>query len=37
VGGFALWFGTTPTVTPELRALIEADLDPFAAKREPVT
>ncbi len=37
VRGFALWFGTTPTVTPELRALIEADLDPFAAKREPVT
>jgi shikimate dehydrogenase len=26
VRGFALWFGTTPTVTPELRALIEADL-----------
>ena len=37
VRGFALWFGMTPAVTAELRALIEADLDPFAAKREPVT
>ena len=26
VRGFALWFGKTPTVTPELRALVEADL-----------
>ena len=26
VRGFALWFGKTPKVTPELRALIEADL-----------
>ena len=26
VRGFALWFGTTPTVTAELRALVEADL-----------
>jgi shikimate dehydrogenase len=26
VRGFSLWFGVTPTVTPELRALIEADL-----------
>ena len=26
VRGFALWFGTTPTVTTELRALVEADL-----------
>ncbi len=26
VRGFALWFGQTPEVTPELRALIEADL-----------
>ena len=26
VRGFALWFGTTPAVTPELRALIETDL-----------
>ena len=26
VRGFALWFGVTPRVTPELRALVEADL-----------
>lgn len=26
VRGFALWFGTTPEVTPDLRALLEADL-----------
>ena len=26
VPGFARWFGWTPKVTPELRALIEADL-----------
>lgn len=26
VRGFALWFGKTPEVTPELRALVEADL-----------
>jgi len=26
VPGFSRWFGLTPTVTPELRALIEADL-----------
>jgi shikimate dehydrogenase len=26
VRGFELWFGVRPTVTPELRALIEADL-----------
>jgi shikimate dehydrogenase len=26
VRGFALWFGTTPAVTPDLRALVEADL-----------
>ena len=26
VRGFALWFGVRPEVTPELRALIEADL-----------
>jgi shikimate dehydrogenase len=26
VGGFALWFGKRPEVTPQLRALIEADL-----------
>jgi shikimate dehydrogenase len=26
VGGFARWFGVCPQVTPELRALVEADL-----------
>ena len=26
VRGFSLWFGTTPEVTPELRALVEVDL-----------
>jgi shikimate dehydrogenase len=26
VGGFSLWFGKKPDVTPELRALLEADL-----------
>jgi shikimate dehydrogenase len=26
VRGFSLWFGIRPSVTPELRALIEADL-----------
>ncbi len=26
VGGFSLWFGKRPTVTAELRALVEADL-----------
>src|SRR5262249_1604847 len=26
VGGFALWFGQRPSVTTELRALVEADL-----------
>ena len=31
VRGFALWFGTTPGVTPELRALLQADI----AKRPP--
>ena len=28
VRGFELWFGVKPEVTPELRALIEADLQP---------
>jgi shikimate dehydrogenase len=32
VRGFALWFGTTPAVTAELRALVAADLDHTAAK-----
>jgi shikimate dehydrogenase len=27
VRGFALWFGRTPQVTGELRALAEADLE----------
>ena len=26
VRGFALWFGKNPEVTPELRALLEADI-----------
>jgi shikimate dehydrogenase len=26
VRGFSLWFGITPEVTPDLRALVEADL-----------
>jgi shikimate dehydrogenase len=26
VRGFELWFGQRPTITPELRALVEADL-----------
>jgi shikimate dehydrogenase len=26
VRGFELWFGTRPQVTPDLRALVEADL-----------
>jgi shikimate dehydrogenase len=26
VPGFARWFGVTPTVTPELHALIESDI-----------
>ncbi len=32
VRGFALWFGKTPTVTPELRALIESDVAATAGK-----
>jgi len=28
VRGFELWFGQRPQVTPELRALVEADLQP---------
>jgi shikimate dehydrogenase len=32
VRGFALWFGKTPSVTPELRALIETDLCAAARK-----
>ncbi len=37
VRGFALWFGTTPEVTPQLRALVEADLGPSAAKPVRIT
>jgi shikimate dehydrogenase len=33
VRGFALWFGQKPEVTPELRALIAADLGRSASKR----
>ena len=37
VRGFELWFGVRPEVTPELRALVEADLgkDRHAAVRQP--
>jgi shikimate dehydrogenase len=31
VRGFTLWFGRTPEVTAELRALVEADLGPSTA------
>jgi shikimate dehydrogenase len=37
VGGFALWFGKKPAVTPQLRALLEADLDPSAGKPAGIT
>ncbi len=37
VGGFALWFGKKPEVTEQLRALVEADLDPSAGKRTGIT
>jgi shikimate dehydrogenase len=37
VGGFALWFGKKPEVTPQLRSLLEADLDPSAAGRAGIT
>jgi shikimate dehydrogenase len=30
VGGFTLWFGKKPEVTPQLRAILEADLNPSA-------
>jgi shikimate dehydrogenase len=32
VRGFALWFGKTPEVTAEIRALIEADIDAAKAR-----
>jgi shikimate dehydrogenase len=37
VGGFALWFSKKPEVTPQLRALLEADLDPSAGKPAGIT
>jgi shikimate dehydrogenase len=37
VRGFALWFGTTPEVTGELRALVEADLGSSAATPAGIT
>jgi shikimate dehydrogenase len=37
VGGFTQWFGKKPEVTPQLRALLEADLDPSAATRAGIT
>ena len=35
VGGFSRWFGKTPEVTTELRALVEADLGVYPAKSGP--
>jgi shikimate dehydrogenase len=37
VRGFALWFGKKPAVTVELRALIEADIAPSAARPPGIT
>ncbi len=37
VRGFELWFGVRPEVTPELRALVEADLGKHPAVVEPST
>jgi shikimate dehydrogenase len=37
VGGFALWFGKKPEVTPELRRLLEADLDPSTPASRGIT
>ncbi len=37
VRGFALWFGKTPAVTPELRALVEADIAPSTAEASGIT
>jgi len=37
VRGFELWFGIRPEVTPELRALVEADLMQHAAPAQPAT
>jgi shikimate dehydrogenase len=35
VGGFELWFGIKPEVTPELRALVAADLQPAVSPAPP--
>jgi shikimate dehydrogenase len=35
VRGFELWFGVRPEVTPELRAMVEADLMQHAAPPQP--
>jgi shikimate dehydrogenase len=35
VRGFELWFGIRPEVTPELRALVEADLIQHATVAQP--
>jgi shikimate dehydrogenase len=37
VRGFLLWFGKKPEVTAELRALLEADLDPSTGKAAGIT
>ena len=37
VRGFALWFGKTPEVTAELRALLEADLGASAGQASGIT
>ena len=37
VRGFALWFGKTPAVTAELRALVEIDLGPSVARSTGIT
>jgi shikimate dehydrogenase len=37
VGGFTLWFGKKPQVTPELRRLLDADIDPSTATRPGIT
>jgi len=37
VGGFALWFGRRPEVTPQLRQLLEADLEPSTPGRTGIT
>jgi len=35
VRGFELWFGIRPEVTPELRAMVEADLMQHVAPIQP--